>query len=278
MKSVVEYKEGKPQIKRAETFCSLLGNQIPSKSVFFDALLKEMDQLIRKEHPKVTTGALSNCHGDLYEWLISVQANNYAVVNGSTKLLLQLPNISQFDVISLYSETLFNHIVDLRAKISSSSDVSLISSNPDFVIIDIADMELDIPNLEVIDEITPEVITKLQDTYKLFRGQCSFENISGYLSVKTSLRPDRRLQISHEGSLMKALYVHLQNREWIINPVGIKYFAAATSISEADRKGLKTVATHSITNVQSIPEAAVDEVYLLNTVDDSIAVFNEILA
>jgi len=77
---------------------------------------------------------------------------------------------------------------------------------------------------------------------------------------------------------MKALYVHLQNREWIINPIGIKYFAAATSISEADRKGLKTVATHSITNVQSIPEAAVDEVYLLNSVDDSTAVFNEILA
>ena len=67
---------------------------------------------------------------------------------------------------------------------------------------------------------------------------------------------------------MKAIYVHLQTRDWVIDPQGLLYFAASTEISEPDRKGLRTVATHSITNVQSKPEAAVDEVYRINCVSD----------
>lgn len=94
------------------------------------------------------------------------------------------------------------------------------------------------------------------------------DDIAGYLSVKASLRPDRRLQLAHEGSLMKALYTHLQTRTWTINPRGIRYFAASKKISEADIKGLKTVATHSIIDVKSSPQSAVDELFQINTVNE----------
>ena len=64
---------------------------------------------------------------------------------------------------------------------------------------------------------------------------------------------------------MKALYVHLQTRQWILKPNGLKYYAMATVVGPKDRDALKTVATHSITTVHSLPQAAVDEVYEVNS-------------
>lgn len=279
MKSVVEYINQKPMIKRAETFCSLAlnNNKLPDNIPSFNQLLKNMDNIVKKEHPKVTSGALSNCHGDWYEWIIAILANNYYLEEGSKYLILQLPNIRQFDVSTLYQDKLFSYIKDLRTKISQNSNVNLISSNPDFVIIDTENIDLNGFSIEKIEHITPDKISNLEKLYTFFTGKCEFENIVGYLSVKTSLRPDRRLQISHEGSLMKALYVHLQTREWIINPRGLVYYAAATAISDADRAGLKTVATHSITNVQNKPEAAVDEVYKIDSIEDAHKAFKDIM-
>jgi len=236
-----------------------------------------MDHIVRQDHPDVTSGALNNCHGDWYEYLIAMLAMNFSLVNQRNCLLLQLPNVSQFDVLSLYSEHLFSYINDLRTKVSSAADVKLISSNPDFVIIDTTDIDTTDFNMDPIQNITIDDISRVDRAHAFFEGKCSFESIIGYLAVKTSLRPDRRLQISHEGSLLKALYVHLQTREWKIDPVGLKYYAASILVGDADRSGLKTVATHSITNVQSTPIAAVDEVYELDSATDAIAMFEEIL-
>ncbi|WP_373695840.1 Cfr10I/Bse634I family restriction endonuclease [Brunnivagina elsteri] len=47
-------------------------------------------------------------------------------------------------------------------------------------------------------------------------GKCNLKDIIGYASIKTSLRPDRRLQIPHEGSLMKAIYATNINMRYFI--------------------------------------------------------------
>ena len=58
MNSVVDYSSGKAQIKRIETFCSLLNNKIPEKNKSFRSLLDEWDNTIKIEHPKIKGGAL----------------------------------------------------------------------------------------------------------------------------------------------------------------------------------------------------------------------------
>lgn len=131
--------------------------------------------------------------------------------------------------------------------------------------------------IERIDSITIESILTIQTAYRNFEHTCDFDDIIGYVSVKTSFRPDRRLQIPHEGSLMKAIYTHLQTREWIIKPKGLLYFAIATKVGTPDRVALKTVATHSITTVHSIPQAAVDEVFEVNSLLQAQIVFDQIL-
>lgn len=269
---------GTYRIDKKGCFCDLIPT-IPKKNVSFRDILDEIDTAIRNEFPEVTQGALNNCHGDWYEWLIGITAWNYIQIHPTSNFLCLLPTISQFDCARLYSDDLYNKVIDLREKVQKATEVQLITSNPDFVIIDKNHVEIGAPwGPGVIEKTTPEIIEFIQEAFRAFQGKCNFYGIKGYLSSKTSFRPDRRLQIPHEGSLMKAIYAHLQTREWIINPPGLKYFATAMQVNDPDRNALKTVATHSITNVSSIPQSAVDEVFTIDSVNSANMAFKQILA
>lgn len=267
---------GKLQIKRLEAFCTLRNGLIPSSAEAFTDIFKSLDNGLKTQYPQLTQNALNNCHGEWYEWIVACLAWNFRLTNNKNYIALLLPSVSSFDVATLYESNLYSHINDLRQKVLDTAGVQLITSNPDFVIINTNSIELDDSFNTPITEFTEANIKRLKSSYRHFVGKCSFYSIVGYLSVKSSFRPDRRLQIPHEGSLMKATYIHLQTREWVINPKGLKYYAAAAEVGDADRKALKTVATHSITNVQSLPQAAVDEVFEINTVEQSCNAFRKI--
>jgi hypothetical protein len=57
----------------------------------------------------------------------------------------------------------------------------------------------------------------------------------------------------------------------------LNYYAISANVNEPDKKALKTVATHSITTVFNIPQAAVDEVFEINSLQQCINVFKQIL-
>jgi hypothetical protein len=227
---------------------------------------------------RVTREALSNCHGDWYEWLLAISALNWHVAHPRSRLLVQLPNISRFDVTSLYCDRLRAMISDLKTKVLNSAGVNLITSNPDFVLLDLSGITLPggFPST-TITAITEASVTDIENLYSAFAGLCDFDNIAGFLSAKLSLRPDRRLQLPHEGSLMKALYAHLQTREWIVDPAGLKYYACSSAVGPADRAALQTVATHSITTVFTTPQKAVDEIFAIDTFQEAERVWQEIL-
>lgn len=268
---------GRPQVRRAEALCSIRNNALARDNEQYSDIFDNLDDIIRNADSRISRGALNNIHGDWYEWFLAIEAWNYCIENEFADVPFLLPNIRGFDVAALYEEDLFEYIVDLREKVEASSTVQLITSNPDFVILDREVVDRVFPLTERITELTPSILSTLNSAHSNFRHECGFEDVVGYVSVKTSLRPDRRLQLSHEGSLMKALYVHLQTREWIINPPGLKYYGMSTTATDADRAGLKTVATHSITTVQSTPEPAVDELYAVNSPPQARAAFAEIL-
>lgn len=278
MSYIRSLKGGKSQVIKDVAFCTLLKGKLPDQNKSIVELISDFDKEVSKVDKTVTKDALNNVHGDWYEWLLAISAWNYCAENNDANLAILTPNVSQYDVAKLYNQKLYNLIQDLRLKVSESSSVQLISSNPDFVIINRRVINAAIKKIEPITNIDQKAITLIENSFKEFSGMCDFEDIHGYVSVKTSLRPDRRLQISHEGSLMKALYTHLQTREWIINPKGLKYFAIATKVGESDRAALKTVATHSITTVQSIPQAAVDEVFEVNSLHQAQIAFSKILS
>ncbi len=271
-------KNGKPQIIKSIALCTFLDGKLPLDTAPIDELFSYFNKLVGKREGSVSKDAMNNVHGDWYEWLLAIAAWNYSAENANANIALLTPNVSQFDVAQLYNSKLYNLIKDLRQKVLNSSSVQLISSNPDFVIIDRKLVNATIKDIKPISILNTDKISFIENIFREFSGKCDFNDILGYISVKTSFRPDRRLQIPHEGSLMKAIYTHLQTREWIINPQGIKYYAMATKVGVPDRAALKTVATHSITTVHSIPQAAVDEVFEVNTLQQAQFAFSQILS
>ncbi|MET0573461.1 MAG: Cfr10I/Bse634I family restriction endonuclease [Pedobacter agri] len=269
--------KGKITLTKDVAFCEYLNQSLPPADKEIDVLIKEIKLHVQGIAPMpIESSAFSNAAGDWYEWLIALSAWNYCVANPSANLLLLLPNVSTFAVGKLYTSRLYGLIEDLKQKVLDSSGVHLISSNPDFVIIDRA-LVNECMVLNSIPYFDIPSIKMLENSYLNFVDKCDFEDIIGYLSVKSSLRPDRRLQMAHEGSLMKALYTHIQTREWVLDPKGIKYYAMSTKIGGADRIALKTVATHSITTVHDKPQAAVDESFEVNSLQAAMAAFQDFL-
>ena len=277
MSLVSKASNGKYQIDSVAAFCDLQNGKLPADSKSFLELIGSFDKAILKENPKISSGALNNVHGKWYEWFITICACNYHKKFPKKYMVFTLPNIRQYDVAKLYNEELYEYIVDLRQKVKSSAAVQLISSNPDFVIIDPKRIKIPKELNRTITKIDKNIIHQIDKAYEFLTGKCGFEDIVGYISCKTSLRPDRRLQMSHEGSLMKAIYTHLQTRQWVIKPKGLKYYAITTEAKAADRKALKTVATHSITTVFDKPQAAVDELFKVDSFKECEAVFDRIL-
>ncbi len=269
---------GKYQIDKKAAFCELLSRKLPLNAKKITELLDDFDRKVREDFPGTTQNALNNCHGDWYEWIIAICAWNLYARSNSKTLVLKTPNITKFDVSRFYIDRFYDLIADLRKKVSETTSVQLITSNPDFVIINPAGLKVPLNLKKPIEEITPEVLVMIDDAYKAFTGICSIENVIGYISAKTSFRPDRRLQIPHEGSLMKALYAHIATREWNRNLKGLKYYAIATEVKPPDEKALRTLATHSIVNVQTTPEAAVDAVFSANSLNDLERAFGRILS
>ena len=256
---------------------SIRGGLLPQSDETYYGIMASLDAKIRDVDNKINDGALNNAHGDWYEWMLAIEAWNTCALMPKKNLTILLPNIKRYDLARLYKDDLHDLIEDLREKVQMSSTVQLISSNPDFVILSRELVQEVMGDIEPIKEFSLESIAMLDEAYLQFSAQCDFEDLIGYVSVKSSFRPDRRLQIAHEGSLMKAIYVHLQTREWIINPPGLKYYAMSAEVKPSDRTALKTVATHSITTVSSVPQPAVDEVFEVNAVQKAREVFSQIL-
>lgn len=270
-------KNDKPGVMTKEALIAVRQGELPREDETYRGILADLDKAVKAKDARINDNALKKSHGDWYEWMLAVEAWNTFVRNSDKAIALLLPNIRQFDLAKLYQDNYRDSIEDLRTKVMEASDVQLITSNPDFVILS-RELASDVlGNVSPIENYSIDSINLLTNTYNQFAGKCDFDNLIGYLSVKTSFRPDRRLQIPHEGSLMKALYVHLQTRDWIINPDGLRYYAMSAQVKPVDRKALKTVATHSITSVSSTPQPAVDKLFEVNTVTRAREVFSEIL-
>ena len=222
----------------------------------YDELLEKCAENARRtEQPP--QNALNNARGAWYAWIIAIDAIKYCNANNEANYLIKLPNARQFDVHSLYVSTVWNLIDDFRAKLNAMGNVNLVTSNPDFVIVNRGLREA-APAINL--PLTHEDIVCVDEFYREFIGVCELDDVIGHMGAKTSVRPDRRIQLLHEGSLTKAIYAHLQTRLWLTKANGVKYYAVSLQWGDADIEGLRSVATHSIASASLTPQPAVDDV------------------
>ncbi len=276
--------KAKTEIHSLEAFRHSISNALSLHDNFNDilnAIENDVKDFCRTNTlPLPAQGSFNNCRGRWYEWLLMAYMWNYFVRNGSTIRPLPLPNSNHFQFTKLYNEELYGYLSDLENKLFTNHQVRLVTSSPDYVLIDIDDT--DVVDSQLNDIFDPENFSDstkqyLDELYKSFINQCDLNTIRGFISIKTSVRSDRRFQWLHEGNLAKSLYQHLRTRRWDINSKGIKFYGFTSEMREADRDALMTATTHTIASIGLKPERSVDKPFLLLSKDDLDKALNEIM-
>ena len=259
---------GKPQVNTRGVFCNAVSKFESIENILFDDFLSMCDENVKEYAEKnkiqlVTSQALGNSRGRWYEWLINLGFLIWCNKNSDARFfLLQLPSISSFDSSKIFSNRIYSKIETFRSTLKAQK-VTLTTSNPDFIVI--SNKNVSPPKFHNNPGgINEKLLLDLSESYNSYVGACELNDVVGYLAVKSSMRPDRRLQIAHEGSIYKALSKHISvvmDQEIYIP----KFWAVSSKVNEQDVNALKTVATHSIAEVNSTPMRAVDELVVVNS-------------
>ena len=262
---------GKIAIDKKAAFCELMESLPFRENELISNKLEEWDRFILSIEPNVSRGALNNSHGDWYEWILAISAWNLSCNKNSNKHILLLPNVSSFNVGNLYLNNIQQIVNDLKEKSRRDAGVNFVTSNPDFVYI--RSNEIFSREPISIQSLNVDGLNRIEDFFKNFKSKLSLEDLIGFLSVKTSFRPDRRLQIAHEGSVLKSIHSYIANQKRQSNAKPLLYYAISTRTSDADKTALRTLAAHSITSDSEPLTTAVDDVIEINSLLDADSFF-----
>ena len=214
----------------------VFGGKMPVRNTLFtdalDLIDRETDKLyVEKGFTKPTGSAHNNCHGRWSEALFAFFAwNTIADINskqtdGTRYVYLRLPNrkgaSSEWTSLLLEEKclaSLNDFVLDNTHPIVKKSDhnqLLLIASNPDSIILKFNDefirnLHLPLSVSTKFTSITKEGLEKLDTLYTFFRSTVlPSKNLVALLSLKASLRGDRRYQFIREGDNAKSILMYL---------------------------------------------------------------------
>lgn len=271
--SVERYGPEKHQKTRIKPYFAL--NEVYGDSLPTGTIKENLDKLenhiinasLAQEIEAPNSHAFSNTRGFWFEVFIAVHAWNYRIRhNLGDVLIVKMPNVSSFDFRRIFEEKTDKMLKQLELSLLKNN-VRLITSNPDLLIVEQENLILEEHNVP-ISCLDTQSIMEAVNSYKVLESKCHWDSLKAGIGVKTSLRPDRRLQLVHEGNILKSLFAHLKMRHWNREAAFEYYGASSEMISGADDDALQTAATHTIVNVDSLPERAVDGLFSLLSFDD----------
>ncbi|MEC3839457.1 Cfr10I/Bse634I family restriction endonuclease [Bacillus amyloliquefaciens] len=274
-------KEGKIAIKPLTALAECFEDTLPSGDIseILNNLKSYVKQVCKaKAYINPSTNALSNVNGKWFEAIVAIYAWNYLIENKIQDIsIIKLPNKQTFNFQRIFNEKSRELLNDLEKSLTlANPQVKMITSNPDILIIRQKGLKKTFHN-EKIKNMSIHNMKIIDTSYKDFEGKCEWSSLIGGIGLKTSLRPDRRSQLVHEGNILKSLFAHLKMRNWN-KDVFFKYYAASMSkVSGRDQDALETAATHTIVNVNSTPERAVDYLFHISNTEQIPKMFDQIL-
>ena len=258
------------ELKRIDTdyiFCSVLGNRSVNSLNNFRDFIEECKDFAKRKNNNVKTGALNNVSGAWYQYLISIGIWEFNLNNpGNKELNINvLPNQSSLSIEEFYIPEIRDVILQLRLR-AKRNGATLSTSNPDYIFLK-SELKTKKEN-PILNGVNSDSLFLIKSFYSNYLGKCSSKQIIAFIGAKTSMRPDRRYQWAHESSLHKALSSYIEKRVYILRDNKLKYFGVSMHFTQADRQGLATVPTHTIADVNSEPEKAIDDLFIINSGQD----------
>lgn len=212
------------------------GAGLPKRNTAFRAALNLIDTetnnlYVSKGFKTRDQGALNNCHGRWSEALFALYAwNTIADINSKRKdntryVYIKLPDrknpASEWTSLLLEPNcinSLNEFVLDNSHPIVKKSDhnqLLLIASNPDSIILKFDDNDLNTFGLPIsvtskFSSFTAADLAMLDSLYIYFKDKVlPSENLVALLSLKASLRGDRRYQFIREGDNAKSILMYL---------------------------------------------------------------------
>lgn len=251
----------------------IYGSSIPSGKIseILEAILNRINEAADTwSIDRPSGGGINNSRGVWFEYILAIIAWNVFASHAKTTTgcILKLPSASVLYFIDLFEPDARTALESGLFRTLQSENIIMTMSNPDFIATEdlepgvLRHFKTPLSNLSLSSQ---EI---LSTAYKRIIEQIRYDGIKFGLSVKTSIRPDRRYQTIYEGNILKALIAHLQVRFWDISSKTGFYVVVEEKISNSDREVFSAPATHSIVDVHAKPVPAVDGLYLIKTTSD----------
>ncbi|TGY93603.1 hypothetical protein E5329_17745 [Petralouisia muris] len=212
---------------------------LPDKS--FNEIIKDLQEETKKVFAKTkprpkapTSNSFNNCNGRWAEYVFGAYVWNYLADKNATNkqnndpirfVYVKLPtNDSKMDAwISLLKKEQYDTLIeferddtDKQVKAAGHKAFRLCSSNPDSVILKFEEndyIQYGLDSMKTIDNLSGANIKMMDSVFSKLAGKVTIEeNLKCFLSIKNSIRPDRRYQFVHEGDDVKAIIMLLCTR------------------------------------------------------------------
>lgn len=212
---------------------------------------------------KISGGAINNSRGAWLESILGSIFWNVVATLPKTQdcCLIKLPNATGFNLVNLFEPDAKYVIESGLFRTLEQQNIQMNMSIPDFLFINQLPEEVSVNYRTTIEDLTVTSQDIMSQAYQQVLNQCRYDSLKFAISVKSSLRPDRRYQVVHEGNTVKALIGHLQVRFWDTSFQTKFYIMCAGRVSDQDRNIMRSPATHSITDVHAQVIPAIDEIF-----------------
>jgi hypothetical protein len=173
-----------------------------------------IEQEVRQKYGStVTQGSLNNCRGTWYELAFMMEAHRSILRSTEDLYLVKMGNENSIKFWEIYDRSSRQDYEQLLTQLEQrEQSIFIRCSTPDFVVVN-REVILNSPNNAILQSQSPS-LRSINELYKVIKNQCQPNWVKGFISLKTSNRPDRRYQILVEANVTKfaSKYIHTPDR------------------------------------------------------------------
>jgi hypothetical protein len=224
---------------------------------FLDIVDRIEREVVEKSTQLITQGSLNNCRGTWYELALIMEAHRSILQSTKNLYLVKMgseTSIKFWEIYQKESRQKYDRLVDIFKK--REEPIFIRCSTPDFVMIS-RDIIRDSSNSNILQNSSPP-LSEINKLYKVIKNKCLPHQVKGFISLKTSNRPDRRYQILLEANVTKfaSRYIHAPEHRLRYDIIG----ESNSSDREVFSSPLMCTLPRSVSNASSVERVIDSEI------------------
>jgi Cfr10I/Bse634I restriction endonuclease len=161
---------------------------------FLDIVDRIEQVVVQKSTQPIKQGSLNNCRGTWYELAFIREAHRSILQSTENLYIVKMgseTSIKFWEIYKKESRQKYDSLIDIFK--NREEPIFIRCSTPDFVVIS-RDIIRDSSISHILQNLSPP-LKEINELYKVIKNKCLPHQVKGFISLKTSNRPDRRYQI-----------------------------------------------------------------------------------